>query len=373
VEVPRVSVIIPTQNRHTLLARALESLSAQSYRDFEVIVVNDGGLDVAEVVGRHWGVDVRLVNHEVNRGRSAARNTGIDSAEGELLAFLDDDDRFYPHHLAALVSAFDAVGAGYALYSHAVQVFESEDGTVVDRKVTGAQDFSHGLLLVTNYICAISVLVPTQVVRDLHGFDTDLDVLEDWDLWLSVAARLQWKHVDVPTAEYRVRQGNGNSTTREFFRFHHALQQVYRRHPLPAGSPLEAYRAGMLAGSAQRSEAYGFDASVVVLCAESQEAVLASLTDVVAVMGSTSYEVILLVPQADGWSALMAGLRGDVQLYVVGEMAAHAAWAWARRRAGGRHLLTLNAGEAVDAELVARALSSEAGATTRVGRLPVPA
>jgi glycosyltransferase involved in cell wall biosynthesis len=368
--VPRATVVIPTHNRPHLLGRALDSLAAQTFTDFDVVVVNDGGIDVSGVLEPDRGLCTRLIDHGVNRGRSAALNTGIEAADGDLLAILADDDRFYPHHLDTVVRAWDKLGPGHAVYSHAVQVLESSDGQVLDRKVTGAQDFNHALLLVTNYICAIAVLVPTATLKELQGFDTSFDVLEDWELWLRVAHRLSWHHVDVPTVEYRVREGRDNSTTREFFRFHPALERVYEKHPLPSGSPLQANRDELLRGSEGRVNAYGFAVSVVIACQGGPSEVVPTLRNVVEVLSSASYEVVLLVPTVDGWDELLSNLKGDLQTYAVGDADAETAWEWARQRAAGRHLLLLRAGEVLDPELVVSVLQQPAGSSLRAGRSP---
>ncbi len=370
---PRATVVIPTHNRPHLLVRALDSLAAQTFTDFDVVVVNDGGIDVRRALGADRGLNARLIDHGVNRGRSAALNTGIDAAQGDLLAILADDDRFYPHHLETVVRAWDSLGPGHAVYSHAVQILESQDGQVRDRKLTGAQDFNYDMLQVTNYICAIAVLVPTATLQELRGFDTSFDVLEDWELWLRVAERLTWHHVDVPTVEYRVREGRDNSTTREFFRFHPALERVYAKHPLPAGSPLQASRDELLAGSQGRVNAYGFAVSVVVACHDDPGEVIPTLQNVVEVLGAASYEVVLLVPSVDGWSELLGNLKGDLQTYAVGDADAGTAWEWARQRAAGRHLLLLRAGEVLDLDLVASVLQQPAGASLPAGRSPAVA
>ncbi|MFC6974687.1 glycosyltransferase family 2 protein [Halomicroarcula sp. GCM10025709] len=97
---PRVSVVVPTYNRADTVGRAVESALAQTVTDIEVVVVDDGSTDdTAAVV---TGIDderVRYLAHERNRGRSAARNTGIEAARGEYVAFLDSDDRWLPGKL----------------------------------------------------------------------------------------------------------------------------------------------------------------------------------------------------------------------------------------------------------------------------------
>jgi glycosyl transferase family 2 len=308
----------------------------------------------------------------VNRGRSAACNSAIHAARGEFVTFLADDDLYYPHHVATNLAALDRLGPGHAVYSHAIQVTESEDGTALDRKVTGARDFNGDLLKVTNFICAACVMVPTALLQELDGFDTSLDVLEDWELWLRVADRIQWHHVSVPTAEYRMRDGHGNSTTREFFRFHPALERVYEKHPLPVGSPLQPLRDQMLAGSESRLEAYGFEFSVAIACSADPGAVMPSLLNVVEVLQGESYEVVLLVPQVDGWGGLLSSLGGDVQTYAVGDVSSEEAWGRAMNRAAGRHVLLIEGGEHLDPGLVGAARSAPRGSAVRAGRRPAP-
>jgi len=367
---PRVTVAVPTHNRPHLLGRSLASIAAQTCGDLEVVVVNDGGVDVSQVVAGRDDLDIRLIDHGVNRGRSAACNSAIHAARGEFVTFLADDDLYYPHHVATNIAALDRLGPGHAVYSHAIQVTESADGTALDRKVTGARDFNGDLLKVTNFICAACIMAPTALLQELDGFDTSLDVLEDWELWLRVAERVQWHHVAVPTAEYRMREGHANSTTREFFRFHPALQRVYEKHLLPVGSPLQPLRDQMLAGSESRLEAYGFEFSVAVACGPDPAAVMPSLLNVVEVLEGQNYEVVLLVPQVDGWGALLSSLGGDVQTYAVGDVPSEEAWGRAMNRAAGRHVLLIEGGEHLDPGLVAAARSAPRGAAVRAGRRP---
>ena len=96
---PLVSVIIPTYNRAALVAEALASVKAQTFRDFEIVVVDDGGTDGTwEALSA--GQEIRVLRHPRRRGVSAARNTGINAARGQWLAFLDSDDLWLPDKLA---------------------------------------------------------------------------------------------------------------------------------------------------------------------------------------------------------------------------------------------------------------------------------
>lgn len=105
---PLVSVVLTTYNRASLLVRAVRSVLAQTLGDFELIVVNDAGEDVAALLAGFADPRVVHVCHAVNRGQGAARNTALRLARGEYVAYLDDDDQYYPEHLETLAAALAA-------------------------------------------------------------------------------------------------------------------------------------------------------------------------------------------------------------------------------------------------------------------------
>ena len=104
---PKVSVIIPTYNRASLLPRAVNSVLAQTYSDYEIIVVDDCSPDnTQDVIAAFSDPRIRSFRHVTNRRQSAAINTGIANARGEYIAFLDDDDEFTPTSLADRLAVF---------------------------------------------------------------------------------------------------------------------------------------------------------------------------------------------------------------------------------------------------------------------------
>jgi radical SAM protein with 4Fe4S-binding SPASM domain len=106
---PLVSVIVPTHNRPEMLVEALQSVLNQTFQDFEILVVNDAGADVRQVVEALNGSGkITYLEHDTNRGLGAARNTGIQHARGKYIAYLDDDDRFYPEHLETLANFLES-------------------------------------------------------------------------------------------------------------------------------------------------------------------------------------------------------------------------------------------------------------------------
>jgi glycosyltransferase involved in cell wall biosynthesis len=98
-----VSVVIPVYNGEDFLAEAIESVLAQDYASFEVIVVDDGSTDRSGAIADAFAAPVRCV-HQPNRGQGAARNAGVENARGEYLAFLDADDLWAPDKLSAQVA-----------------------------------------------------------------------------------------------------------------------------------------------------------------------------------------------------------------------------------------------------------------------------
>ena len=113
---PSVSIIIPTYNRAALLTRSLNSVLAQTYQDFELIIVDDGSTDGSGAIAqRAIAGDPRFrVIRQDNGGLSAARNRGLDAAQGQFVAFLDGDDSFDPRFLAQLHAAIERDGTDWA-------------------------------------------------------------------------------------------------------------------------------------------------------------------------------------------------------------------------------------------------------------------
>ncbi len=111
---PFVSVVIPTYNRPYPLAELLEALSRQTYRHFEVIIVNDGGIPVHDVAALYPELDICLIDRRDNEGHVAARNEGVKAARGEFIMLCDDDDLVLPCHLERMVTALRDADFAYA-------------------------------------------------------------------------------------------------------------------------------------------------------------------------------------------------------------------------------------------------------------------
>lgn len=125
----KVTVVIATYNRPQLLKRALESVFAQGFQDFEIVVVDDGLKERAEsVAGEFNDSRIRYIQHERNRGCSAAKNTGIRAAKGGYIAILDDDDAWLPEKLEVQVRALEGTSPDVGFSFHAaIEVFDDRE------------------------------------------------------------------------------------------------------------------------------------------------------------------------------------------------------------------------------------------------------
>jgi glycosyltransferase involved in cell wall biosynthesis len=203
---PKVSVIIPTYNRASLLRHAIESVLGQTYDDYELIIVDDGSTDnTAEVVARNSSDKIIYV-HQQNRGRSAARNHGIRIATGEYIAFLDSDDMFLSAKLESQVKVLDDNPAIGLVYSHAKNV--DENGDFLAYHYEG--DFSgriypEMLFIKNNLITTPTVMVRASILSEVGGFDETLHICEDLDLWRRIARCHEVAQIPTALALIRIR------------------------------------------------------------------------------------------------------------------------------------------------------------------------
>jgi LmbE family N-acetylglucosaminyl deacetylase len=203
-EGPLVSVVVRTKDRPVLLAQALDSLAAGSYRRVEVVLVNDGGEPPA--VRADFPLPVSRVELESNRGRAAAANAGVDAATGDYVGFLDDDDLAEPEHLETLVGLVVESGASVAYTDAAAGVYERDsDGgwREVARRLPYSRDFDPDLLLVDNYIPFNTILIERRLLEEVGPFDPGLEFFEDWDLLIRLSRRARFRHHRQVTCEYR--------------------------------------------------------------------------------------------------------------------------------------------------------------------------
>jgi glycosyltransferase involved in cell wall biosynthesis len=185
-----VSVVIPVYNRAHLIGRAIGSVVAQTYRNSEIIVVDDASTDdLAEVLSRVAPTRLRRIVHSDNRGAAAARNTGVAAARGEYIAFLDSDDLWYPEKLASQVAAMcgqpPAVAGTVCAYD-CVKARQPPRCIVPDWTPL---TFARTQLLGCISGPGTTLLCRRHVFAEIGPYDEELRRLEDWDWLLRLAER----------------------------------------------------------------------------------------------------------------------------------------------------------------------------------------
>lgn len=202
-----VAVVVRTRNRPALLKEALESLAAQTARPARVVVVNDGGASPESAVAPYRdSLHATLEETNGRTGRAAAGNRGVAAAGEELVAFLDDDDLFFPDHVERLLAAHRG-GPEPVCYSDAVTVVyaRGRDGWEPrHRALQYSLDFDPEYLLLANYIPIHTLLLPRALFDKAGGFDETLEYSEDWDFLIRLSFETSFRHVRAVTCEYRV-------------------------------------------------------------------------------------------------------------------------------------------------------------------------
>ena len=187
--VPRVSVVIPAYNAAWCVRRAVDSVLAQEYRDFELIVVDDGSRDDTAAVLAGYGDAVRVVGKS-NGGLSSARNAGISAARGDYVAFLDADDWWLPTKLARQVDLME--GRPDLVFCSTTTAVQTPEGRHLPdwRCGPGDRPALECIFAVNAYVAGSgsAVLARREAFAQAGGFDPALGSLEDIDMWMRLAA-----------------------------------------------------------------------------------------------------------------------------------------------------------------------------------------
>ncbi|MEW6285732.1 MAG: glycosyltransferase [Chloroflexota bacterium] len=206
-ENPLVSVIIPNYNHARFLGGAIRSVLEQTYRPVEIIVVDDGSTDNSAEVAAAFGDQIRYI-YQTNAGLSAARNTGLRAAQGELIGVLDADDMYEPNFLETLVAALqadpeaDGVYCGYRFVDEANNPLPQ----IENRPVPPGELYT--ALLDGNFFVPESVFLRRRVYDDVGFFDESLRACEDWDVWLRAAKKYRLIHSPHILTRHRVLAGS---------------------------------------------------------------------------------------------------------------------------------------------------------------------
>lgn len=207
VDSPKVTVLISTYNRPDYLREAVESVVNQKMSDWELLVMNDGGLDAAPVIESFGDPRIRYFDDTENRGAAYRFNFGLKHARGRYVTYLGDDDLFYPNHLEVLSQALDDHPGIALAYSdlYAVSCVKDEATGrrfVLDKSIKVSRDFNRDFMFYYNHVLHVSLMHRIEAAEKVGGFDENVKVLIEWSLNRRLCFYFDFLHVPIPTGEY---------------------------------------------------------------------------------------------------------------------------------------------------------------------------
>jgi glycosyltransferase involved in cell wall biosynthesis len=271
------SIVIPVFNQKEYVQDAIESALAQSFRDHEIIVVDDGSTDGTKAIIDQFGSRVRYI-WQANQGLAGARNTGISAAKGELIALLDADDEWRPTYLEQMMSLISENPDAVVFYCMA-QCMDA-DGHDLPQFVGGPPIEPAALywkLLRADFLIPSTVSFRRKPIVSVGAFDPSLRLCEDWDLWLRLLPAQKFVGSCRCLARYRV---HGSSLSTNVEGNHNVTRKVIEKKFGPDDGKTSSW-------SPEKRRAYG---------------------------GVYRYQVITLVQRQNNWTRCVPSLRKALEM-----------------------------------------------------------
>ena len=206
---PKVSICIPTYNRKDSLKETLESISAQTYKDYEVVIVDDGSTDGTEQMIKQNNLPIRYFWQE-NQGEPSARNKLLELAKGQYLTFIDSDDLLFPGAIEELVNLVEHNASDIIAYSSYIGI--DEQGKEVKRKWHKQPSGNIAAdLFEYIYVHSCGTMCKKKLLEDAGGFDISLPVCSPYALWLKLSLKYNFIPSSKPTFKRRRHSDNLSS------------------------------------------------------------------------------------------------------------------------------------------------------------------
>jgi glycosyltransferase involved in cell wall biosynthesis len=201
---PLISVVIPVYNGEKTIRETITSVLNQTFLDFELLIINDGSTDsTLDIISSFKDLRIQFFSYP-NAGLAATRNRGIALASGEYISFIDADDLWTPDKLEFQLKALQENPQASVAYSWTNHIDESGQFFREGPHLTFNGDVFARLLLVDFVGNGSNPLIHTKVFAEVGGFDESLPEVEDWDMWLKLAARYNFVAVPIPQILYRM-------------------------------------------------------------------------------------------------------------------------------------------------------------------------
>jgi glycosyltransferase involved in cell wall biosynthesis len=243
---PRVSVIIPAYNAARYLTAAIDSVVKQTYKDWEIIVIDDGSIDETRSIAQSYkarlGSRLQYV-YQSNRGQPAARNVGIRMAQGEFIAILDADDIWLPDRLSRGVAVLEGDLRVGLVHSRVARI--NTEGMIVGY-FSFPRKYQSGKIAINIYTRRANILAPTVMLRKqclqaVGLFDESMRATEDRDLWFRIAELYEIAFIDEVLAHSRLTPGSAGSDPERVLKSQ--LFFVYKHYRRRACGRTALYRA----------------------------------------------------------------------------------------------------------------------------------
>lgn len=227
-----VSVVTATYNMGGYIVETLDSILGQDYPHVESIVIDDGSTDnTQEILQPYLSTGRVTVVRQENSGQTVAKNRGIAESRGEFIAFCDADDTWRPDKLTQQVAAFD-LDPDIALVFSDVNYIDANGGPCDHPTMKRVGGRITGELLVDNFIPFPTSIARATVLEEKNGFDENLSMSIDYDLWLRISVDYPMHYIPEPLANYRIWEGQMSKRTGERLdNFFTLLERFLREHP----------------------------------------------------------------------------------------------------------------------------------------------
>lgn len=219
-----ITVIIPTYKRDTLMMeRAINSVINQTYSNWELIVIDDNGIKSEfcakneEFINKYKDDKrIRYFKHDINKGANEARNTGIKISKGELIAFLDSDDKWVDNKLEMVVNAYEKCPDNYGVIFSSYYIV-GKRGISIDNQTKSKGNIFYKEIYKDNVSPTSAVVVKRKCFDKVGCFDKNLPARQDYDMWLRISRYYKFYFIDKPLS-YIYRDG------------HEAISSNYKKH-----------------------------------------------------------------------------------------------------------------------------------------------
>lgn len=248
-KVPAITVLLPTYNRRQYLPRSIKSIIDQTFTDWRLIVVNDGGDDVEDIVKGFGDPRVEYVGLP-HKGKGGVLNVALKMVESEYVAYMDDDDEVFPEHLRLLYATAVRNKAGFVYSDTWLTRVDKNTGKVINERVENDLDVTPDMLRIQNYINHKQILHRKELSDRIGGFDEEIPILIDFDFIRRMAFVEAPHHLRKITGRHYLYMDGTSATSitglwqRDPEACGRALLRIYSKTPADLAF---AYRSGVVA------------------------------------------------------------------------------------------------------------------------------